>query len=940
MLLLKLDSENEMIQSQVSKLKTLVTALFVVTLSAGGLVACSKTQSAQALVSEARQFQQKGDYKAAVIQLKNALQKDPNDIEARYLLGSIYNETGDPQSAEKEIRKALSLGMDPVQASSGLGKALLLQGQFQKVLDETKQASEAKNDAGMSVLRGNAYLALGKSEEAKASFEQALGIKADFPDALIGLARHALTKNDIESATHFSEQAVSKNPANTDAWFFKGDLLRFQGKLEPALSAYDQVLKLDAGNSAAHITKANLEIGMKKFDAAKQDIDAARKLAPNGLIVFYTQALLDFNQGNHAAALESLQQVLRAAPEHMPSLLLAGSVQLVLGSAVQAERHLKKYLEKNPGSLYARKLLATALLKNRQAQQALDVLAPALKGAQQDAHLLALAGEASMQTKNFAKATEYFEQASKLAPEAAQLHIALGMSRLGQGEDARAIAELEKAASMDTKSSQADILLVSTHLQHKEYDKALAAIMTLEKEQPDNPLVHNFKGGAYLGKKDIPNARASFEKALTLQPTYFPAVQNLAQLDMLENKPDAAKKRFENLLAIDQKNIQAMTALAGIALSQGQKKEATVLLERASNENPDALQPARLLAAHYLLLGEKQKSLNLARKLLVANPSNPDVLDLLAQAQLADGDKQGALESYSKLVSLNPASAPAQFRMASIYMSMQNQPAASDALKKALALQPDYLEAQLAVASLEAGKGNFDQSLAIARRIQKQHGKSPAGFELEGNLLMAQKKPDLAVKAYEQAFSIGKNASLMMKLHGALTQAGKGKEGDTRLLQWLKERPADLSVRMYLAGTYLAGKQNKAAMEQYQIVLKQDSKYVPALNNLAWLYQQEKDLPRALEFAEKANQLAPDSSAILDTLGWILVEQGNTARGLPLLQKAITLTPDAAGIHYHFILGLVKSGDKTKARKELEQLLATGKTFSQIEEAKSLLKQL
>ena len=95
-----------------------------------------------------------------------------------------------------------------------------------------------------------------------------------------------------------------------------------------------------------------------------------------------------------------------------------------------------------------------------------------------------------------------------------------------------------------------------------------------------------------------------------------------------------------------------------------------------------------------------------------------------------------------------------------------------------------------------------------------------------------------------------------------------------------------------------------------------------------------------MEYAEKASQLAPDNPTIMDTLGYILVEQGNTTRGLPLLQKATTIAPEAPEIRYHFVLGLVKSGDKIKARKELEQLLATGKTFPRIEEAKALLKQL
>ncbi|CAG1005861.1 protein O-GlcNAc transferase [Methylophilaceae bacterium] len=905
----------------------------------GGITACSKTQTTQTLVSEARQHQQKGDNKAAIIQLKNAIQKDPDDFEVRYLLGTLYNETGDPLSAEKEIRKAISLGMSPVKASAALGKALLTQGQFQKVLDETNQPSGEKGDAEILILRGNAYLALGKGHEAKESFELALKDKSDFPDALIGLARYALSENDVDGATRFVEQAVGKNPTSTDAWLFKADLLRAQGKTELALAAYDQVLKLKTDNVAAHIAKANLEIGMEKFDAAKADIEAARKAAPKSLIVFYTQALLDFRQGNNAAALEALQQVLRAAPEHMPSVLLAGSVQYALGSTEQAEQHLKKYLEKNPENLYARKLLAAALLKNGQAQHALDALAPALKDNQQDAQLLALAGQASMQAKNFAQATAYFEKASVLAPQAAQLHTALGMSKLGQGEDANAVAELEKATSLDAKLPQAGILLVMTHLKNKEYDKAFAAVQALEKERPDNPLVQNLKGGVYLGKKDIPGARASFQKALALQPSYFPAAANLAQLDVQEKKPDVAKKRFEDILATDKKNIQAMTALASLALSQGQNKEATTWLERASSENPDAPQPAIMLAAHYLRLGEKQKSLTLARKLQVTNPSNPDVLDLVAQAQLANDDKAGALESYSKLALLMPKSALVQYRIASIHMAMQDQPAASDALNKALALQPDYLDAQLAQATLEVRKGNHEQALAIARQIQKQRDKSPVGYTLEGDVLLAQKKPVLAVKAYEQAFTINKSGPLMVMLHASLRQAGKNKEADSRLAQWLKEHPADASTRMYLAGIYLAEKQNKAAIEQYQTILKQAPKYVPALNNLAWLYQQEKD-PRALEFAEKAYQLAADSPATLDTLGWILIEQGNTTRGLPLLQKATSLAPQAADIRYHLVLGLVKTGDKANARKELEQLLATGKAFSKIDEARALLKQL
>ncbi len=905
----------------------------------GGISACSKSQTSQALLSEARQYQEKGDNKAAIIQVKNALQKNPDDPEARYLLGTLYYETGDQKSAENEYRKALSLGMSPERVLPHLGRTLYLMGQFQKVLDETKQVTGEAQSAEISSLRGDAYLGLGKGQEAKESFEQALKLKADFPDALVGLAKHSILEKDIDAATRYTEQAVSQNPQNAEVWLFKGDMLRAQGKIEAALAAYDQVMKLQPDNLSAHLSRASLEISSGQFDAAKLDVDAARKAAPNNLTVIYTQAMLDFRQGKSAAALESLQKVLRAAPEHMPSILLAGAVQYSLGSMPQAEQHLKKYLGKNPGNLYARKLLASALLKSRQTQYAIDVLAPVLNDAQQDTQLLALAGESYMQAGDFTKATEYFAKASALAPKAADLHAALGLSKLGLGESDRAVAEMETAVNLDAKSPRAGVMLVLTELRLKEYDKALAAATAVEKEMPGDPLGYNLKGAAYLGKKDTAAARASFEKALSIQPANFPAVVNLAQLDLQENKPDVAKKRLEALLEKDKKNIQTMSALAALAQSQGQTKEATDWLERASNENPDALQPAMMLAARYLRIGEKQKALTLAQKLQGSNPENPEVLDILGQAQLANGDKPAALASYNKLAAIEPDSAVAQFRIASLQIAMQNFPAASDALKKSLTLQPDYLEAQLALASLELRNENYDAALSIARQIQTKSKKSPLGYAMEGDIRMAQKKPDLAAKAYEQAFAIGKSGPLIIKWYASLNQAGKSKEASSRLAQWLKEHPTDLRTRLYLAETHLAENQTKAAIEEFQGILQQDPKNVIVLNDLAWTYQQEKD-PRALEYAEKASQLAPDNPQIMDTLGYILVEQGDTTRGLPLLQKAANSAPGAADIHYHLVLGLVKSGDKAKARKELEQLLATGKSFPRIEDAKALLKQL
>lgn len=917
----------------------LCIATLTATLLAGGLAACSKTPDAQALVVEAGEYIGKGDTKAAIIQLKNALQKNPEDREARLMLGMAYLDVNDPQSAEKEVRRAIDLGASADKALPALARALLMRGQFQKVLDETKPAAETTPTADMLIARGNAWLGLHKAEEAKGAFESVLKENADHPDALVGLAKHAILVKDHEAANRYSEQAVSKNPSHADAWYFRGEFLRAQAKTEQALAAYDEVLKVKPRHVSALVAKATMEIGAGKYDAARASLEATRKAGARTLGGLYAQALLDYKQGKHAAALDSLQHVLRAAPGHMQAQLLAGAVQYELGATQQAEVHLKTYLENNPRDLYARKLLAATLLKNGDPKHALAIASAAAKEAPQDAHLLALAGASSLEAKDFSSATDYFQKASAAAPQDAMIRTALGRSKLGQGDASGAMAELEKAIALDKTSAQANNALIQTYVRQKQYDKALALVAGLEKEQPKNPQLQHTKGGIFVAKKDLQSARKSYEQALAHDPAYFPAVASLAGLDIMEKKPDAARKRFESLLEIDKKNTQAMIALGNLALSQKQNDEATRWFERAHAENSDATGPAVQLAMHYLRIGQKPKALTLARKLQASNPTSPEALELLAQMQFANDDKSAALESYEKLTSLKPSSTAVYLRISSVHLAMQNLAGAADALKKALALQPDYLEAQVALAGVEQSRGNHEQALAIARSIQKAREKSPSGHALEAELLLTQKKPEAAVKAFERAYALGKASPLAIKLHAALRQAGREKDADAHMTQWLKEHPSDVSARAYLAGLHLEGGQYKQAINHYESLLRLVPKDVRIMNNLAWAYQQEKDA-RALPMAEKAYEADPGSAAVLDTLGWILVERGELARGVDLLQKAASLAPDAPDIRYHLALGLVKSGDKEKARGELQRLLASGKDFAKANEARALLAQL
>lgn len=921
---------------KVSKI-TLTTAALTSALLLGALGGCSRDESTATLLAEAKQYQQKGDTKAALIQLKNAVAKSPEDVEARLQLGTLYVETGDAVSAEKELRKAASLGAASERVLPPLARALQAQGKFKETLTELKPELVAKS-APLLALRGDALLAQNQQDEAKKSYEAALALQPNSGAALMGLARHALVNRDGEAGERYASEAIAKDANNPEVWMFRGGMLRATGKSDAALQAFDKVLALRPNDRSANIEKAYIRIEQGKYAEARAEIEAGRKAAPNSLAVTHAQALVDYTEGKYPAARESLQKILKSAPEHLPSILLAGAVELNLGANGQAESHLRKYLAADPNNLYARKLLAQALLKGSQPGDAVAALAPAIDNTN-DPQLLALAGESYMQARDFGKATALFEKAAKLAPDAAVLHTSLGLSRMNQGDSAQAINELERAAELDPKSPRALTALVQAEMNLKHYDKALAAAEKLEQAQPENPQTQNLKAAVQLAKGDVPAARAALEKALQLQPTFFPAAATLAQLDLRENKPEVARKRFETILEKDKKNFGAMAALADLAMLQQKPDEATTWLEKAQAENPDAIPAVLKLGAHYLGTKQEKKALTLARKFQASHPESADLLDLLGQAQLANEDGAGALDSYSKLVSMMPKSALAQMRLAAAQSRLKNDVAAAEALKKAVALQPDLLQARVAQVELAMRRGRQDEALAMTRELQQKTPGSPIGFLLEGDLQQTLKKPELAVAAYDKALAITKSGAVLMRSAEALRKAGKTKEAQARIAAWAKQNPNDATVQMYLAESHMAEKQFKPAIAILEALVKREPGNGAALNNLAWAYQQEQD-PRALATAEQAYKVAANNAAVMDTLGWMLVEQGNVERGLPLLQKAVAGAPGAPELRYHLAVGLHKSGDKKAARKELETLLALNRPFPQLEDARALLKTL
>lgn len=906
-------------------------------LAAAVLAACS-ADDPDTLLASAKDYLAKNDRTAAVIQLKNALQQRPDLAEARLLLGQALLENGEVAAAEKELRRAMELKVSADQVAPPLARALLLLGESKKVTDEFGKAelTAAEGKADLHTTLAQAQLAQGNTEAAKEALAAALAADPEHAPARLTRARIKAGEQDLPGALAEVEAVLARAPKRVEGWQLKGDILLAQGQAEPALAAYRQALEVKPDHLLAHAVTISLLSQQNKLEEAAKQFEAMKQVAPKHPQTLYLQAMMAYRQKDFPAAREAIQQHLRAAPDSLLGLLMAGAIEFELKSYAQAEANLLKVLQRAPEQAFARRVLIGTYLRTGQPTKALDALKPLLDRFAQNSDMLALAGEVYVQNGDAAKGAEYFEKAAALDPKNPEKRTAVALTYLAKGEAERGFRELEEVAGFDS-GIRADLALIAAHLQRRQPDKALQAIAALEKKKPGDPLIHNLRGGALLAKGDVPGARRSFEQALAKDAAYFPAADNLAKLDLAQKKPDEARKRFEGVLAKEPKHLQAMLAMAGLRAAAGAPAaEVTALLDKAVAAYPTETAPRLGLIAYHQRNKDSKQALAAARDALAALPDAPEILDLTGLVQQAAGETHQALATYNRLATLQPSSPMPHLRMAAIHAAGKDSESALQSLRKALVLKPDLVEAQRAIIGLDLSAGRMEQALALAKEVQRQRPKQSVGFILEGDIHASKKAWASAAAAYRAGLKQVGSADLAIRLHSTLGAAGEA-EAAPFAAAWLKDHPKDAAFRVYLAERATTTKDYGTAVAHYRKLLEAQPDNPAMLNNLAWAAGQLKD-PKALEYAEQANKLAPNQPAIMDTLGVLLAERGDTARGIELLQQAVALAPDAAAVRLNLARVLIQAGNKDAARKELDTLAKLGDKFPAQAEVAALQK--
>ncbi len=891
-------------------------------------------------LDDARRLLRNGDVRAAEIQLRNAVRSDPHSAEAHYELARVSLELGEAAAAEREARAARDRGYDPRAVTPVLARAYMAQGKYREVLSEfTSGGKDPLADADVLVIRGYAQSALGKPDDAQASFAEARRLAPNATRPLVAIARIAAGRRDFAEALKDADAALALEPKSPEILVLKSQLLRARGDAAGAMQAANDAIAAAPDAMAARLERASLSIAAGQSQAARQDVDFVLAATPNSVQALYLRAVLLAEARDFKAADAVLARIAPAMDGIPRGYFLQALVKRELRQTEQAEDAASRYVTRVPADLQGAKLLASLQIQKHEADAAIATLTQATASGRADRQTYELLGQAYTQAGRRDEAVQSLEHAASLAPGDAGTRTRLAAARMGAGETEAAIADLEASLAMAPDQQAIGPALFFAELSTGDLGRAASALARVRAAEGDTPAVRNLEGLLRLAELDPGRARTVFEGILKDNPGFTPARINLARLDVMQGHPDAAEKLTADILAKEPLSEPAFSMNQALLLGQGRVAEAMAALERARAAAPADPRPTIALAGLYQKSGDTKRALDLLSPPPGAVAGQPLPL-LAARAQLlaATGKTAEARDALRDLLARDPAALEPRLRLIAASVQARDYEAARTLVQEGLRLSPRNYQLLSAYPAIDLQASGLDAALATADRLARQNQDFALARALRGDVYMQARKYEDAAKAYAAAGAAAPTQALALRESGAWAEAGHPERAADALRLWLGAHAQDVAAMRALASFEIAESQFGEAAALLQKAVAQGPRDAIALNNLAWLYAKTGDA-RARATAQKAYVLLPNAETA-DTLGWILVSGGDTERGVMLLRQAHALNAADPTVTYHFAVALGKAGQRGEAVGLLAPLVSGNRDFAEKAGAERLLHEL
>lgn len=631
--------------------------------------ACGSPKEKEAkYLGEGKELYEKSDLIKSAIQFKNALQINPNGIEAQFYLGLIAEKQHNLPVAAAAFERVSTSDPSHVEANRKAGQYSLMGGDIEGAKRHAKRLIELepKHSAGHTLLAA-ALLASGQVPEADKEVSTALALAPTDTDALVIAAGVQARQSKPDDALRTIEKGLATNPDSVDLLMVKLKLLFDQKRADDVIAVLRRLHQIDPANPSYTIDLSNQLASSGHLDEAEQMFKEAVSSdnAPDALTSAYANFLIS------RKSLEEAIKEIRTLADHTHAskhVLLLNQLYLTAGKLPEATA-LMTDLQKNAPDLDDRLRAGVELARitavKGDSKSALDQINAILQQDNTNTTALLLRGSIMLSSQRFDEAIADARSVLRRDINSVSGLTLLADSYAASGERNLAIDTLRdlvrivpanagvrlKLASLLSSTSPDEALqhieaaialrpdAIELQLQKAEFllrtgsaDKAEVIGSSLVNNPRYASSGHRIQGEAALVRSDYSRAIAELTEAQKAGEPFAAVVPALVEAYVRSDKAADAETLLRAQIDKNPGDAQSMMLLSRMRVQAGHAKDGEDLLHQAISAQPEDARPYMALLQLLNSQNSNDEALALAGTALAKFPSDHQVATMAAVA--------------------------------------------------------------------------------------------------------------------------------------------------------------------------------------------------------------------------------------------------------------------------------------------------------------------
>src|ERR1017187_1779010 len=471
-----------------------------------------------------------GRIRDAVVEAQDLIKRNPNNLEARRLLGRIYlRSLGDMQAgggsesvlklAIEQYEQIIRLQPDSMDDHLLLGRLYRLNNDLQKAESEFKTAVKLQPDSEEAVTT-LAYLYNELGDTARAA-----QVLSSIPNAARSAKLYSALgytyeqqkqyKNAVEAYRH----AIELDRDNLDAIRGLAQNLLNDGQADAALEQYKVIADANPEDAQTYVRIAEIYRKQGKFDRALENLKKAESMVQDSVEVPYNIAAIYQAQGRYDEAIPIMRDLLKKSEKSD-------------GKYSNGERSNRAVFLERLGTIYREQG------NNQAANQTFREIV-ALGGDENIERGYQQIIDTWREAKDWQKATDAAKEAVQKLPGSRDLKMVLAAQQADMGEadkalkDVRAMLKGDANANANSDDRQVYITLAQMNTRLRRFSDAeqdLDKAEQLSSKTDDKEYVWFLRGSTFEREKRYAEAEEQFKKVLASDPEHASALNYLGYM--------------------------------------------------------------------------------------------------------------------------------------------------------------------------------------------------------------------------------------------------------------------------------------------------------------------------------------------------------------------------------------------------------------------------